>query len=162
MTTTLDAWLDEYGDSHRHPVNKTIHRLAVPIIALDVIGLVHLLGVSLGLPWLSWLALLASLAFYARLSPRLAAGMAMLAVPSLVVLDAGLRWLGAWALPALTAVFVVAWIAQFVGHALEGKKPSFFRDLQFLLIGPLWLLADAYERLGLRQPTPAPAQAVRP
>jgi len=44
----------------------------------------------------------------------------------------------------------VAWIGQFVGHALEGKRPSFFKDVQFLLIGPLWLLASAYRRLGLR------------
>jgi len=146
---TLDAWLTEYGASHRHPVNKTIHRIAVPIIALDVLALVLLLGRALGLPALGWLAVLASLAFYARLSPRLAAGMALLALASLLGLDAGLDGLGAWALPVLALVFVVAWIAQFVGHALEGKKPSFFRDLQFLLIGPLWLLADGYERLGL-------------
>lgn len=41
-------------------------------------------------------------------------------------------------------VFVIAWIGQFVGHQIEGKKPSFFKDLQFLLIGPLWLLAFVY------------------
>lgn len=39
-----------------------------------------------------------------------------------------------------SAIFVVAWIAQFYGHHVEGKKPSFFADLQFLMIGPLWLL----------------------
>jgi uncharacterized membrane protein YGL010W len=47
-------------------------------------------------------------------------------------------------------LFVVAWIGQFIGHAIEGKRPSFFKDVQFLLIGPLWLLADAYRRLGIR------------
>jgi uncharacterized membrane protein YGL010W len=46
-------------------------------------------------------------------------------------------------------IFVVAWIGQFVGHAVEGERPSFFKDLQFLLIGPLWLLAAAYRRFGL-------------
>jgi uncharacterized membrane protein YGL010W len=46
-------------------------------------------------------------------------------------------------------IFVVAWIGQFVGHALEGKRPSFFKDLQFLLIGPLWLLATAYRRFSV-------------
>lgn len=154
---TLDDWLAEYGDSHQHPVNKTIHRIAVPIIALDVIGVVLLLSTwAIGQPSVAWLVVLACLAFYARLSPRLALGMAALAVPSLIGLEAALRALGPWALPVLVAVFVLAWIAQFVGHALEGKKPSFFRDLQFLLIGPLWLLADAYERYGLRP------QAVRP
>jgi uncharacterized membrane protein YGL010W len=43
--------------------------------------------------------------------------------------------------PVLAAwLFVVGWIFQFVGHAFEGKAPSFFRDPTFLLVGPLWLL----------------------
>ncbi len=53
-----------------------------------------------------------------------------------------------WSLCA--ALFVLAWIGQFIGHAVEGKRPSFFKDLQFLLVGPLWLLADLYRRLGAR------------
>jgi uncharacterized membrane protein YGL010W len=48
------------------------------------------------------------------------------------------------------ALFVATWIGQFIGHAIEGKRPSFLKDLQFLMIGPLWLLADAYRRLGIR------------
>ncbi|MEJ1960555.1 MAG: Mpo1-like protein [Gammaproteobacteria bacterium] len=47
------------------------------------------------------------------------------------------------------AIFVTAWIGQFIGHALEGKQPSFFKDVQFLLIGPLWLVAALYRRLGI-------------
>ena len=47
-------------------------------------------------------------------------------------------------------LFVAAWIGQFIGHAIEGKRPSFFKDVQFLMIGPLWLLADVYRRLGIR------------
>ena len=49
----------------------------------------------------------------------------------------------------VAALFVVAWTGQFIGHAIEGKKPSFFEDLQFLMIGPLWLLGNLYRRLGL-------------
>ncbi len=47
-------------------------------------------------------------------------------------------------------LFVAAWIGQFIGHMIEGKRPSFFKDIQFLMIGPLWLLADVYRRLGIR------------
>jgi uncharacterized membrane protein YGL010W len=47
-------------------------------------------------------------------------------------------------------LFVLAWIGQFIGHAIEGKRPSFFKDVQFLMIGPLWLIADVYRRLGVR------------
>ena len=153
MMRPLDAWLDAYGESHRNPVNKTIHRIAVPIIALDILGFLHLVPTAAVAGWLppaSWLLVAAAIAFYVRLSPTLALGMMLLALPSMAALDAGLAALGTWALPTLVVVFGVAWAAQFVGHALEGKKPSFFEDVQFLLIGPLWLLADAYRRLGLR------------
>jgi uncharacterized membrane protein YGL010W len=47
------------------------------------------------------------------------------------------------------AIFVVAWIGQFIGHAIEGAKPSFFKDMQFLMIGPLWLMSFVYRRLGI-------------
>jgi uncharacterized membrane protein YGL010W len=40
---------------------------------------------------------------------------------------------------ALVGIFVVAWIGQFYGHHLEGRKPSFLTDLQYLLIGPIWI-----------------------
>ncbi|HDZ8845068.1 Mpo1-like protein [Aeromonas veronii] len=77
----IQEWFEEYGQSHRHPVNVAIHKLAVPGI------------------YLCSLALL--------------------------------------------------WIAQFVGHKIEGKRPSFLADLQFLLIGPAWVLASLYRRLGI-------------
>lgn len=145
----IDQWLAQYGESHRNPVNKAIHRVAVPIIAVDMIGFAHLMPTgAIGLPPLSWIAVGAALAFYARLSPRLALGMTLVALPALPLLDIGLAALGAMALPVLIAVFAGAWAAQFVGHALEGRKPSFFADLQFLLIGPLWLLADLYAHFG--------------
>jgi uncharacterized membrane protein YGL010W len=52
-------------------------------------------------------------------------------------------------LPISLVVFVLAWIGQFVGHRIEGKKPSFFEDLRFLLIGPLFVLGFLYRRLGI-------------
>jgi uncharacterized membrane protein YGL010W len=52
-------------------------------------------------------------------------------------------------LPLSIAIFVVAWIGQFIGHKIEGKKPSFLDDLRFLLIGPLFVLGFLYRRLRL-------------
>ena len=46
-------------------------------------------------------------------------------------------------------VFVVAWIGQFIGHKVEGKRPSFFTDLVYLLVGPMWTLRKLYTRLGI-------------
>src|SRR5262249_2722390 len=84
------------------------------------------------------------------LSMVLTLGMALLSAAGLALVAGAHAALGAWFLPSLVAVFVAAWIAQFVGHSIEGRKPSFFEDLQFLLIGPLWLLADGYRRVGTR------------
>ena len=147
----IQSWLDEYSENHRNPVNKRIHWVCVPLIMLSVLGMLWVvprpasfIAVS---PYLNWatLLILASLAYYFLLSVRLAAGMLVVSAIMCLVLEAlaGLPW-PLWVTSLV--IFVGAWIGQFIGHKIEGKKPSFFKDLQFLLIGPVWLLADAYKR----------------
>ncbi len=152
---SVDQWLDEYADSHRNPTNKTLHWICVPPIVLSVLGFLWALpvpGVFAAVsPWLNWATLATGLAilYYATLSPALALGL----LPVLAALLAIVSWLATLAWPLwLTCgvIFVVAWIGQFIGHAIEGKRPSFFKDVQFLLIGPLWLLAAVYRYAGLR------------
>jgi uncharacterized membrane protein YGL010W len=149
---SVQNWLDEYGESHRNPVNKTIHWICVPLIMLSAIGL--LWGIprpaffsALG-PYANWatLVLLAAIIYYLMLSARLAAGMLVISI--VLCIAAQMLQSLPWPLWATSlAIFVGAWIGQFIGHEIEGKKPSFFKDLQFLLIGPLWLLAAAYRKL---------------
>jgi uncharacterized membrane protein YGL010W len=151
---TVTAWLDDYGSSHQNPTNKLLHWLCVPPIVLSVMGFLWALPIpasfSAASPWLNWatLATAAAVVYYFALSPALAAGALLAFLVLLAVTDslAQLPW-PLW----LTSVviFVVAWIGQFYGHAVEGKRPSFFKDLQFLLIGPLWLLAAVYRRFGV-------------
>lgn len=151
---TARQWLDEYAESHRHPLNKALHWICVPVIVLCVMGFLRELpvpAVFAAVPGLDWasLGVVLAVGYYLRLSVPLALG----AAPLLVLGLAALGWLEllGWPLWAsCAALFVVAWIGQFVGHAVEGRRPSFFKDLQFLLIGPLWLLDDLYRRLGLR------------
>jgi uncharacterized membrane protein YGL010W len=152
---SVSDWLDEYGSSHQHPTNKLLHWICVPPIVLAVMGLLWSVPVPAGFaaisPWLNWasIAALAAVLYYLALSVPLAAGVLV----AFVLLLALTRWLTLLPWPLwLTAlvIFVVAWIGQFIGHAIEGKRPSFFKDLQFLLIGPLWLLAAAYRRLSVR------------
>ena len=151
---TVSEWLGEYGASHQHPVNKLLHWICVPPIVLAVMGLLWSAPVPAAFadlsPWLNWatLAAAAALLYYLVLSPSLAVGVliAFLALLGITRSLAQLPW-PLWA-TSLT-IFVLAWIGQFVGHAVEGKRPSFFKDLQFLLIGPLWLLAAAYRRFSL-------------
>jgi len=151
---SVSDWLAEYGTSHQHPTNKLLHWICVPPIVLAVMGLLWSLPVPAAFaalsPWANWATLtsLAALLYYLTLSPRLAAGL-ILAFAALLALT---RALGAlpWPLWATSLViFAIAWIGQFIGHAIEGQRPSFFKDLQFLLIGPLWLLAAAYRRLSV-------------
>jgi uncharacterized membrane protein YGL010W len=101
-------------------------------------------------PWLNWgtIAVAIAVVYYFTLSVPLGIGAAI----GLVALLGVVSWLDTLAWPlwlTCVIVFVVAWIGQFIGHAIEGKRPSFFKDVQFLMIGPLWLLGHVYRRLGI-------------
>ena len=138
----VDRLLAHYGESHRDPRNGAIHCVAIPLIMVSLVGLMYALH-----PWVAYAFLLASMAYYARLgSPVFLASMAALSLLGVAIVQA----LGPLVLPASVAVFVLAWIAQFVGHKLEGRKPSFFEDLQYLWVGPLFVLAKLFSKLGLR------------
>lgn len=138
---TLEQWFDEYGQSHRDARNRAIHKICVPAIQWSLLGL--LWAVKLGPVNLAWILVAAALVFYAALSRRLLAFMIVesaLMLWSLAALEAA----GAPLVAIGATVFVVAWIGQFIGHKIEGKKPSFFQDLQFLLIGPAWVAKDLF------------------
>ena len=60
------------------------------------------------------------------------------------------------------ALFIVGWIFQFIGHAIEGNQPAFFRHPVYLLIGPLWIARRALSALGLaKSAANSPAKRVR-
>ena len=153
---SLSALLSEYGESHQNPTNKLVHWVCVPLIMFALLGLLWsvpmpaaLRGIS---PWLNLATLVMVLAvvYYLRLSVRLSIGMVLvwaMMAGALRLVDAGAT-LPLWVVCLI--VFVLAWIGQFWGHKVEGKKPSFLKDLQFLLIGPLWLLHFVYRALGWR------------
>ncbi|WP_111496945.1 MULTISPECIES: DUF962 domain-containing protein [Marinobacter] len=155
MTKSADQWFEEYGESHRNPTNKAIHWVAVPVIFTTIVGLIWSIPTPAAfdaVPWLNWatLALIITTAWYVRLSPALGVGMALFSVLMVAVIAGfeSTQLMPVWA--ASLILFVVMWILQFVGHHLEGKKPSFFKDIQFLLIGPAWLMGFIYRSLGIR------------
>ena len=134
---SLQSWLADYAVSHQHPINKKIHWLCVPTIFASILGM--------GMSWQAafTLVLIALvMLFYLRLSTQLFIAMGMFVLfclAAIAILPFGFKfWFGG---------FVVAWIGQFVGHKIEGKKPSFFEDLQFLLIGPAWVANSLSEKL---------------
>ena len=151
---TVEQLFGEYGESHTNPRNELLHFICVPAIVLTVIGFLWSIPVPAAFteisPWLNWATITIALAiiYYFRLSLALGIGAAL----GLSILAYIVSFLDTLAWPlwlTCLVIFVVAWIGQFVGHAIEGKRPSFFKDLQFLLIGPLWLLGHLYRRLGI-------------
>lgn len=154
MLKTPDQWFEEYGESHRHPVNKALHWVCVPLIVLSLVGLLWSLPIPQAFreisPALNWgtAFVMAATVYYFILSISLALGM----LPFVVMIVLAVGWLDRldWPLWSLCgAIFVLAWAGQFVGHAIEGRRPSFFKDMQFLMIGPVWLLGFVYRRLGI-------------
>lgn len=140
MNRRIDTLFERYGESHRHPTNNAIHWVCVPLITWSLLALLWSWS-----PAAAYVLIGVAMVFYLTLSFTIAAG--MLAVSAIMVYP--LTLLGGATLPIAVAVFVVAWIGQFVGHRIEGKKPSFLEDVRFLLIGPAWLLGMLYRRLGI-------------
>jgi uncharacterized membrane protein YGL010W len=137
----IDALLAKYSESHLNHTNELIHFVCVPLIVFTLLGLVWAIH-----PIVALLVVGVSLHYYFKLSRQFGIGMLLM---SLLML--GLLWAlppGA-VLPLSIAIFVLAWIGQFIGHLIEGKKPSFLDDLRFLLVGPLFVLSFLYRRLNL-------------
>jgi len=137
----LTQWLSEYGESHQNPINQKIHKVAVPGIFLSVVGLIwsipsiELFGLSLN--WV-WVAAFPVMVFYFRLS--LSVFLMMLGFTlACIALVWSIELMQVSIFLFSLTLFAILWLFQFIGHKIEGKKPSFFEDLQFLLIGPIWV-----------------------
>jgi len=155
----MQQWLDDYGVSHQNSTNKTIHWVCVPVIFFSVIGLFALVPHNFMSQYFSptlapfvhfgTVFILLGVFFFFRLSLSIALG--MLVVSGTIIYLQGLLMqqdlIPFWLIN--TILFVVAWIGQFIGHKIEGEKPSFLDDLQFLLIGPAWLLHFIYRKVGI-------------
>ena len=143
---TAQEWFDEYGESHQNPTNKKIHWICVPVIFFSTLGLFWSIphGYFRGIlpqpfdPYFNWatLVVIGGSVFYFSMSRTIFVGMLLISAACLwgnaVLAQCGCIEL--WLLSLI--LFGVAWAGQFVGHQIEGQKPSFFKDLQFLLVGP--------------------------
>lgn len=148
----IDRWFASYSGDHRNGTNQLIHVICVPAILWSVIALLWCIpapGTWFRDGFWTGLAMVVAALFYYRASRRLGLGMAVMFVVLGVFTRVLFETFGRMPLLWLAvAVFVVAWAGQFVGHRIEGRKPSFLTDLAYLLIGPAWVLAKLYRRLG--------------
>ncbi len=144
---SIQQWLDEYAVSHQNATNKLIHWICVPSIFFSIVCLLNEISIFEGLS-LAHIVLIAAMIFYIRISWKIAIGLFLFYLAclggaiQLQNLETSL-----WKIAL--GIFITAWIGQFIGHKIEGKKPSFFDDVQFLLIGPAWLLSFTYKKLGI-------------
>lgn len=150
----VDQLLKEYGESHQHKINKTIHWICVPVIFYSIFGLIRAIPFpfsTLQIPYLSWasIILLFVLIYYAIISPMLFIGFIFFGFTVVLGNEYLFNFGRSYLLIVSVSVFIIAWIGQFIGHHIEGKKPSFFKDLQFLLIGPAWLMHFIYKKTGI-------------
>lgn len=149
---TLDTWFSEYAVSHQNETNKTIHYICVPAIFFSIVGLLmsipsafltNLAGGSAIMGNWATVALILVLIFYFRLSGAMGVKMLIFSVLCLVgnyvISTIAPLWL------VSLIIFGAAWVGQFYGHKIEGKKPSFLKDLQFLLIGPAWVIDSVFK-----------------
>ena len=169
---TIDNWFDEYGESHQNKINKLIHWICIPLIFWSIIALLSLIpnsylnifNNSMVNELMHWgtVVIILGLLFYLRLSFKIFVGMAVFSLCVLLDIYYTLHLFESskffesnldtndFLLYLALIVFVFAWTLQFIGHKIEGKKPSFFKDIQFLLIGPAWLLGFIYKKLKIK------------
>jgi uncharacterized membrane protein YGL010W len=157
----IDSLLSEYGESHQTSFNKRVHYICVPAIFFSLIGLLACIptGGFLVDQTPSWvepylhlgtLVVLLGLLYYLRLSITLFLGMLLFSalvlfgIHTVEIQDIAPLWM------IMLVIFAIAWVVQFIGHNHEGKKPSFLKDIQFLMIGPAWTMSHLYKALKIK------------
>ena len=149
-----DRWLSEYGDSHRDIVYPAIYWPSVLILVPGIAGMLWSLPIPQAFtaisPFLNWGSafLMAALVYYFVISVPLAIGMLpfMLSVASLGVLTAAADVSVAG---ISLGVVVVAVAGLYFGHHVSGGVRAVLRDIQLMMMGPIWLLSRLYRRLGI-------------
>jgi uncharacterized membrane protein YGL010W len=160
----IEKLINEYGESHQNKTNKLIHWLCVPSIFFSIVALVWCIPLgpleNLSIEnykYINWatISIFFVFIYYFMLSPKLTIGMVIFSILCLFLTN----WIenkiltdnldiSLWIISV--SIFVLSWIIQFIGHKIEGKKPSFLKDVQFLLIGPAWLMHFIYQKLNIR------------
>jgi uncharacterized membrane protein YGL010W len=151
---TIHQWLKEYGESHENDTNKFIHWICVPAIFFSITGFLY----SIKLPFYlserlqgnaALIGLMLTTAYYLWLSFKVGIGMLIFGVICFLLCYLAETFVRISLWKFCLIVFVLAWTGQLYGHQVEGKKPSFLKDIQFLLIGPMWLMSFVYKKWGI-------------
>ena len=143
MSSSIADWFSTYQESHQNPASQRMHFVCVPLIVFSIAGLLYVVPIpGLEKPWLNGCLMVISLSllFYLKFSFKLFMAMGLYFFVNFYLLWAWHSARPDSLIPVCSIIFILSWIGQFIGHKWEGKKPSFFQDLFFLLIGPAWVL----------------------
>jgi len=157
----VDVLFAQYSENHLNTTNKLIHWICVPLIVFSIFGLLwaipfpHLKFLGAYNGYFNWASfgIAFTIYYYYKLSPTLSYVMLLvLMLFSYIIIQlAGWQLAGGPALWLICMViFVLAWVGQFIGHKIEGKKPSFLTDLKFLLVGPIWLVHFIFKKYSIK------------
>ena len=150
---SIDQWLGEYGESNPHPPTHPIPWICVPAIFFSIVGLLYSIKVPLRIDGhhlnIAMFSIVLITLYYLRLSLSLGIGMFLFGILCLFICHIIEKYVPISLWLVCVIIFVIAWIGQFYGHSVEGKKPSFLKDIQFLLIGPMWLMSFIYKKIGI-------------
>ncbi|QJR09947.1 hypothetical protein DSM104443_00998 [Usitatibacter rugosus] len=150
---SIHETLTQYAAYHRDRRNIATHFVGVPLIVFSVVLALNTVTFPFGsivVP-LAVLTTAAAIVYYVALDKMLGITMAVI----LLLMCAGASEITAresipqslgWAL----GIFVVGWALQYWGHYFEGMKPAFYDDVKQLLIGPLFVLAEAFFLFGAK------------
>tara|TARA_Y100000768_G_scaffold244250_1_gene185136 strand:- start:821 stop:1282 length:462 start_codon:yes stop_codon:yes gene_type:complete len=151
--SNVNEWNEEYAKYHKNKTNKIIHWICIPLIMFSLLGLLSLMTLftfnSVTISAL-WFFIIFAIGYYVKLSKSLALGMTIISICFIYFIELINENFLNQRFEIFLSIFIISWIGQFIGHKIEGKKPAFVKDLQFLLIGPLWLLSYIYEKLGIK------------
>ena len=143
---------DRYNESHQNKTNVLIHAIAVPSIYFVTLGLIWAIPMpdliaDFNVTWAHIIAI-PILFYYFKLSGPIGAAMTLLTIACFGGINL-IAYYGVSVWLFCLSLFIVMWVLQFIGHKIEGKKPSFLEDLQFLLVGPAWWWMHWLKRLNI-------------
>lgn len=151
----IDRLLGEYRESHQNETNQTIHNIFVPLIFLSAIGILWDVKLPVELGFLggeplnvAMIVAVLVFAYYLSISFAVAVGIISVTAVGMVLCYLYQGPISIWIFSL--AIFAISWVFQLVGHKIEGKKPSFVKDLEFFLVGPMWVLVKLYNKLGIK------------
>ena len=139
--SVLTRLLESYEKNHQNPINEAIHIIAIPLIMFSILGMTAAFDI-----FLEYILVGIVIIYYLKLSKIAALLMLvwLLIYLGLVIL------LKPYIIEISILLFAFGWILQFLGHFIEGKRPSFFEDLRYFLIGPLFVAQKVMSKFGIK------------